>query len=90
MCALKRELLVDFDEMNRIEIECPCGTSLVIDVSKSGMTPARCAACNTEYGKAFERAFQDYRATYGRFGDINKIEGGTRVRVRIPVGRQIE
>jgi hypothetical protein len=81
MCALNREILVDFAELRHIEIECSCGTGILVDLTnKKALSPGACPGCHLDLKiKDLLDSFKElYRALTG-------LEEAA-VRLRIPWG----
>jgi hypothetical protein len=81
VCALKREISVDFAELRHIEIECSCGTGILVDLTnKNALSPCACPGCHLDLKtKDLLDSFKElYRALAG-------LEQAT-VRFRIPWG----
>ena len=49
MCAVRKELLVDFSDLRYFEVECGCGTRISIDLeSRTALLPSACPGCNQD------------------------------------------
>ena len=51
MCAMQKELILDFDELKHISVTClQCGAITTVDVTNEKMRPAgRCPSCFREF-----------------------------------------
>lgn len=80
VCALKREISVDFAELRHIEIECSCGTGILVDLTNNALSPGACPGCHLDLKiKDLLDSFKElYRALAG-------LERAT-ARFRIPWG----
>jgi hypothetical protein len=85
MCALRRELAIDFAELRCLEIRCNCGTKITIDIGgKDLLTPKMCPGCNGAFGDTFEKSLQTFKQAYRGFVLVNIDSKLPSVGLRIP------
>jgi ribosomal protein S27E len=54
MCAVKKELVIDFAELHSLEVHCgKCGTKITIDFDEESITPSKCPSCGEEFGGGY-------------------------------------
>lgn len=62
MCALRKELAIDFNELHVFEITCQCGTVIVFDVLNLKVPiPTNCPGCGEAFGDPFRQGVRDFR-----------------------------
>jgi hypothetical protein len=88
MCAVKREISADFDELRYLEIRCKCGTSVFIDVARETMTPTGCPGCNSRYGETFEATLGLFKRVYRGFVNVNADSAAPTVWFRLPLEQE--
>jgi hypothetical protein len=85
MCALRRELAIDFADLRSLEIRCKCGTTVVFDVSANDtVTPQNCPGCREPFGDTFTKALREFKEAFQLFGIVNQDKKPPTVGVRIP------
>lgn len=85
MCAVKRELSIDYAELNCLEVRCACGTIILIPTDHGdNFTTTNCPECRIQYGSNLGRAVQQLREVYRLFAMIQREPKAPRIGVRIP------
>ena len=65
MCALHKELSLDFSELGNLEIRCPCGTKISLDLDKENtLIPAECPGCREKFKESFTRSVLAFKEAY--------------------------
>ena len=65
MCAVKKDLLIDFTELHSLEIHCrKCGTKITIDFNKESLTPSKCPSCSEEFGGGYSVVLRNFREAF--------------------------
>jgi hypothetical protein len=85
MCALRRELCIDFSELRVIEIRCQCGTTMSFDIaSEESLAPLGCPGCRSQFGETFRQLFDAFRTAYRGFAIVGKDSKRPTIGFRIP------
>lgn len=86
MCALRKELAVDFTELHVLEIRCgKCGTLVISDLNADkGWVPSGCPGCNTEFGDAFSQGVRDLKSAARLLNVVTKDRGGPSIGFKVP------
>jgi hypothetical protein len=79
VCAVRRELTIDFAELNHIEVKCACGTQVTLDMSTETNTPGACPGCRKDFS-GFANTMRSFRGAL----QASKIENTPAIRFRIP------
>ena len=83
MCSVNKELILDFKDLRRIDIECAeCGTHTTIDVSdKRTKIPGKCPSCQVIFENVgLQQALINYLEVYRRLVDLKQ-----NVTIRVPI-----
>ena len=65
MCALHKELSLDFSELAILEIRCPCSTRILLDLnSENVLIPVECPGCRERFAESFGRLVLGFKQTY--------------------------
>jgi hypothetical protein len=85
MCAVKRELVIDFAELGCVEVRCKCETIVLMSVKGDhARTAYKCPGCGESYGDTFTHALTQFREVYRLFGVVEKDSAAPSVGIRIP------
>jgi NAD-dependent SIR2 family protein deacetylase len=65
VCAVKRELSIDFAELSNLEVHCAkCGTKITIDFKRESLTPPECPCCHETFNSGYIPALRAFREAY--------------------------
>ena len=85
MCVVKRELIIEFAELGRVEVRCKCGTVVLVSAKGDHIrTPLKCPGCGEGYGDTFSEALTLFRKVYALFAVVEADGAMPSVSVRIP------
>ena len=86
MCAMTKELLLDFAELRYIAVECPrCHAEITVDAENKAADdfPVVCPCCRESLGPLIKININAYKAVYKAFVSTDPKDSDTKVRVRI-------
>ena len=82
MSALKHELTIQFSDLTLVQITCPCGTGVLLNLdNQKALLPGKCPGCNLDLQVRNE--VETFRELY-RFFSQREKEQKSAVTFRIP------
>jgi len=84
MCAVRREISIDFKELRRLSISCRCGTVITMDAGPQAKSvPVSCPGCGKAFSDMCSQAIRSFRESY-RLLELAPESDAPTVSIQIP------